>query len=62
MPNHTPIPTTMHQRRKKMKLNEFILQFAQTHTVQHINDLKKGVIKKPITNNIYLVSNKEVTQ
>lgn len=45
-----------------MKIQEFIKQFAETHSVQHINDIKNGTIKQRISKEIYLVNNTEVTE
>lgn len=44
-----------------MKLNEFIKEFAETHSVQHIDDLD-GIIISAITDDLYLVNNREVNE
>lgn len=45
-----------------MKLQDFLLQFAKTHSVQHINDIQVGTIEQKIGKEIYLVNNTEVTE
>ena len=45
-----------------MKIQEFIKQFAETHSVQHINDITAGTVEKGISKEIYLVNNIEVTE
>ena len=59
---NTPIRINLLNRRIRMKLREFLIQFAETHSVQHINDIQKGTIKRRIGNEIYLVDNTEVTE
>lgn len=59
--NLTPFFIIMLNRRPTMKLNEFIKEFAETHSVQHIDDID-GIIISAITQDLYLVNNKELTE
>ena len=59
---NTPIRINLLNRRIRMKIQEFIKQFAKTHSVQHINDITAGTIEKRISKEIYLVNNIEVTE
>jgi hypothetical protein len=45
-----------------MNLRDFIINFAENHQIKHIDDISEGTIKQAITNDVYLVSNVEVTQ
>ena len=59
--NNTPILITMHYRRQRMKLTEFIEDFVETHEIQSIDKIN-GTIITSITSEEYLVSKKEVSQ
>ena len=45
-----------------MKLNEFIQNFAEKHSVQHIDEIEYGVVVAPINSEVYLVTYDEVTE
>lgn len=45
-----------------MNLKEFITEFAETHSVQHIDEIQNGIITANITGEIYLVQEMEVTE
>lgn len=44
-----------------MKLNEFIQEFAENHSIQHIDELN-GVIVASLNNDIYLVNTGDVNE
>lgn len=43
-----------------IELREFISDFAENHTVTHIDDFTGGIIEEVIKEDIYLVNNNSV--
>lgn len=45
-----------------MMLSEFLIHFAEEHSVHKLDDIQSGTFKEVIKGDIYLISNTEVKQ
>ena len=44
----------------KMRLSEFIINFAEEYSVHKLQDIEAGIFVKPIKDDIYLMRDAEV--